>query len=417
MAHAGTGSSPLRWTRALAGQNAGSHVLSLGASPFQSIQANVADDRLVTCQGITDAGKCPSDLAPRVSQVPCGECVEVAALVSEFSLMLGMDMYTENPGKDALRFTRTMVTNQLAKFTPQLYVRLTRQTGRGDGKGDPSQTADYFLRCFDDYREQLGLDRDQVKDFLTGKLLLEYGPGDVLGVALLMYAHGAEFVQCVDRFPLERVSPKNIRTYLEMLDRLDPGPRERAKGAFNEFGEPKSGFNQRLIKYSVTANGLIDQQDAYDLIISRAVLEHVNLLELTISDMAKALRPDGIAVHKVDLKSHGMDRYRSFDFLTWPEWMYRLMNSHKGTPNRWRVDKYKEFVGRHGLRFKALAHTGQLEPEEINRIRPKLATAFRGIPTDELSWLGFWMVLERATTEPASGSTRTLAAANSGIFS
>lgn len=305
-------------------------------------------------------------------------------------------MYTENPGKDALRFTRAVLTNQLARFTPNLYFRLTQQTGRGEGNDDPNQTADYFFRCFDDYRVQLGLDEDKVKDFLKGKAILEYGPGDVLGVAMLMYAHGAEFVQCVDRFPLERASAKNIRIYMEMLDRLGPEQRDRASRAFNDFGEPGSGFNPRLVKYSVTRNGLIDKQDAYDLIISRAVLEHVDRLEMTIRDMANALRTDGIAIHKVDLKSHGMDRYQSFDFLTWPESMYRLMNSHKGNPNRWRVDKYKELVGRHGLRFKALEHTGQLAPEKIDRIRPKLATSFRGIPTDELTWMGFWMVLERA---------------------
>lgn len=305
-------------------------------------------------------------------------------------------MYTENPGKDALRFTRAVLTNQLARFTPKLYLRLTQETGRGDGKDTPSQTADYFLRCFDDYRERLGLDADHIEDFLKGKAILEYGPGDVLGVALLMYAHGAEFVQCVDRFPLEKVSATNIRIYREIMDRLGPEQRARASRAFIDSGKPGSGFNQRLVKYSVTNNGLIDKQGAYDLIISRAVLEHVDRLEMTISDMANALSAGGIAIHKVDLKSHGMDRYQSFDFLTWPESIYRLMNSHKGNPNRWRVDKYKELVGRHGLRFKALAHTGQLEPEKINRIRPKLATSFRHIPTDELTWLGFWMVLERA---------------------
>lgn len=304
-------------------------------------------------------------------------------------------MYTENLGKDAIRFTRAALLNQLARSAPSLYTKLKQDTGRGDGTADSSQTVEYFFRCFDEYRQKLGLDRDQVRDFLKGKAVLEYGPGDVLGIALLMYAHGAEFVHCVDRFPLERASAKNIQTYMEMLDRLAPEQRERASRAFNDFGAPESGFDQRLVKYSVTANGLINEQCAYDLIISRSVLEHVNCLDMTIGDIANALRMDGISVHKVDLKSHGLDRYQPFDFLTWPESIYQLMNSHKGSPNRWRVDKYKELVVRHGLRFRELTHTGQLEPEKINRIRPKLATGFRRIPTDELTWLGFWMVLER----------------------
>lgn len=305
-------------------------------------------------------------------------------------------MYSENPGRDALRFTRAVLTNQLARFTPKLYSNLTQQTGRGEGTANPIEIAAYFIRCFDEYMDRLDVECSQAGQFLRGKAVLEYGPGDVLGVSLLMYAHGAEFVQCVDRFPLERASATNIQTYKEIMDRLGPEQRERARHAFNDVGKPESGFDPRAVSYSVTRDGLINKPDAFDLIISRAVLEHVDRLEMTIIDMATALRQDGISIHKVDLKSHGMDRYQSFDFLTWPESAYRLMNSHKGNPNRWRVDKYREFVVRHGLRFKALTHTGQLDPEQIDRIRPQLAADFRGIPTEELTWLGFWMVLERA---------------------
>lgn len=306
-------------------------------------------------------------------------------------------MYTENLGKDAFRFTKAVVTNQLARFAPKLYVSLTHETGRGeDGDRDSSQTAAYFRRCFDDYRERLGLDSEQFEDFLRGKDVLEYGPGDVLGVALLMYAHGAEFVHCVDRFAREKISAKNIQTYMELLDGLGRKQRNRANGAFHVFGDPASGFNPNRVKYSVTKNGLINERNGYDLVMSRAVLEHVNCLEMTIADMANALRADGIAIHNVDLKSHNLDRYQPFDFLTWPVSIYHLMHSHKGRPNRWRVDKYKEVVGRSGLRFRTLVDTGKLEAEKIERIRPKLASRFRDVPTEELTWLGFWMVLERA---------------------
>lgn len=303
-------------------------------------------------------------------------------------------MYSENPAMDAYRFTRATLMNLLARYTPDLYGHLKQDTGRGSGLVDPVQTADYFLRCYDDYLAQLGLNKEQAGNFLNDKVVLEYGPGDILGLALLMYAHGAKLVQCVDRFPLERATSRNLQTYLALLDKLAPAQRARANQAFNIVGDPASGFNPELVRYSVTRDGLINQPAAYDLIISRSVLEHVNCLEKTIADMAAALRPDGITVHKVDLKSHGLDRYLPLDFLTWPDWLYQMMNSHKGSPNRWRVDTYKDLVVRHGLRIRSLAETGRLEPESIERIRSKLPARFRDIPTDELSWLGFWMVLE-----------------------
>ncbi|MFD0740492.1 methyltransferase domain-containing protein [Lysobacter koreensis] len=306
-------------------------------------------------------------------------------------------MYTESLGKDAVRFTKAVATNQLARFAPKLYLNLSHETGRGEeDSSDASQNAEYFRRCFDDYRHRLGFDVAQFEAFLRGKAVLEYGPGDVLGVALLLYAHGADYVHCVDRFAREKATAKNIQTYKELLDGLEPAQRKRADGAFNDFGDPASGFNPNRVRYSVTRDGLIGEKNAYDVVMSRSVLEHVNCLDKTIGDMAATLRPDGIAIHKVDLKSHNLDRYLPFDFLTWPESIYQLMHSHKGRPNRWRVDKYKEVVGRSGLRFRTLVDTGRLEADKIERIRPKLAATFRDVPTDELSWLGFWMVLERA---------------------
>lgn len=305
-------------------------------------------------------------------------------------------MYTENLGKDVVHFAHAFATNQLAKFAPKLYLNLNHQSGRSTEPTDPARTAEYFLRCIEDYRQQLGMDRKGFEAFLHGKAVLEYGPGDVLGVALLMYAHGAEFVQCVDRFARKKATPENIETYRILLDRLDGESRERANGAFNVYGDPSSGLDERRVRYSVTPDGLIGERDAYDLVISRSVLEHVNSLDKTMADMASALRRGGLAIHKVDLKSHQLDRYQPFDFLTWPESMYQLMHSHKGRPNRWRVNKYREVAQRAGLRFLTLADTGRLEPQKISRIRPKLASHLRDVPDEELGWLGFWMVLQHA---------------------
>ena len=79
----------------------------------------------------------------------------------------------------------------------------------------------------------------------------------------------------------------------------------------------------------------------------------VNCLEKTIDQIARALKPDGVSVHKVDLGGHGLDRYRPLDFLSWPDRVYALMYSRKGRPNRWRVDTYQELAERSGLTIKS----------------------------------------------------------------
>lgn len=306
-------------------------------------------------------------------------------------------MYTRNPAKDALRFVKAFASNQLARIAPKTYVNLTNQTGRSssDDSSEASlQVARYFIQCFRDYGEQLDLNEQEFSDYLKGKSVLEYGPGDILGIALLLYAHGAERVNCVDRFPLSRLSEKNISIYQHLLDSLDSDKRARADNAFNIKGDPASGFKAEAVNYKITENGLSNANRQYDLVISRAVLEHVNDLEKTMQDIKQSMKAGGISIHQVDLKSHGLDRYAELDFLTWPTLLYKAMYSHKGFPNRWRIDKYKQLAECSKLHIKKLTPTSKLEPEQISAIYPSLAKEFRHISPSDLCWKGFWIVLE-----------------------
>lgn len=297
---------------------------------------------------------------------------------------------------DAAAFCRATASNQLARLMPAAYVRLTRQTGRGTAPETVEEVADYFSRCFYDYFKLLQVPLAERSSFLNGKVVLEYGPGDVLGVALLMYAHGAAEVHCVDRFPLQRATPKTLAILARLLDSLEGDVRRRACSAFKREGDPSSGFDSSKVAYLVTKNGVSNSLRRYDLILSRAVLEHVDNLDATFIDMRDALRSGGVCVHLVDLKSHGLDRRAAFDFLTWSDCAYRWMYSHKGYPNRWRIDHYRELVGKYELSCRVMRPTGRLSESDIAAIRSDLAKRFRDLSTEDLSWLGFWMILEHA---------------------
>lgn len=303
-------------------------------------------------------------------------------------------MYTENLAQDAVRFAKATASNLLARFAPGVYVRLTQQTGRGAGEDRPEDIALYFERCFDDYRQQLGISAADFPAYLRGRHVLEYGPGDILGTALLFHAHGAAAVECVDRFPLQSVSAKNAAVYRALIERLPEPARTRARQAFVVEGDPASGLRPGAVAYRVTPDGLAARASAFDLIVSRAVLEHVNSLDATLRDVARCLKPGGVSVHNVDLRSHNLDRYRPFDFLTWPEAAYRLMYSHKGFPNRWRPDAYRAILSHMPLTLRTMEPTGRIAAEDVERIRPRVARHLRGASADDLAWTGFWMRLE-----------------------
>lgn len=303
-------------------------------------------------------------------------------------------MYSPNKLNDVKTFCKAVLTNQLAHWSPKLYIQFTKETGRKQKEERPEEVGTYFLRCFSDYFAQLEIASADIQPFLRGKHVLEYGPGNILGMPLLMYAHGADFVQCVDRFPLQNMTEFNARVYQCLLESLPPALRARAEHAFHDPADFSKGFRPEKILYSVNANGVSGARQAYDLIISRAVLEHVNDLSGTFLDIKQSMKPDGVSVHRVDLRSHGLDRYTDLDFLTWPDALYAIMYSHKGTPNRWRVNKYKEAANQQNLTCVKFQPVQKIELEKIRTIRNYLAKAFRDISDEELACIDFWIVLK-----------------------
>lgn len=301
--------------------------------------------------------------------------------------------------KDAKRFARAAVTNQLASFAPNLYLRLTGQTGRGEGGNTPPEIADYFVRCFEDYRSRLAALGIRLEDAIADGALLEYGPGDLPGVALLMYAHGARSVTCADRFAMVNLSPTNLAVLRLLLAGLPEERRERAAQAFRTAGDPSSGFRPEAIDYLVTPDGCVRQPGRYALVYSRAVLEHVNDLVATFRDIDAALMADGIAIHEIDLKSHGLHRETPLDFLCWPEWAWSVMHSNKGVPNRLRIDRYRDLIQRTGMKQLSFDVNETAPMESITAARPCLARPFRHLSDEDLSWLSFWMVLRKSTYE------------------
>lgn len=299
--------------------------------------------------------------------------------------------------RDPARVLRAVLTNQIARIAPDLYVRLTGQTGRGAAAEEaPSDVGRYFRRCVDDVLQRLGVGQDQACDFLRDQVVLEYGPGDLPGVALLLVAKGARKVYCVDRFPLVRLTPKNGRVIAGLLASLSGQERARMQACLRNPDDPCAGFDPQFIESVVRPGGLSGLRDAADVVISRAVLEHVNDLPATFADMCSAMRTGARAVHLVDLRSHGLHREHQLDFLAWPPLLWHLMYSEKGVPNRWRIDHYRSILrSMPELRTLEMSTTRTAGPDEVRAVRPMLAAPFRGLCDEDLACLGFWLVLQK----------------------
>jgi SAM-dependent methyltransferase len=304
--------------------------------------------------------------------------------------------FGHRPLADAVRLARAVATNQLARVMPEVYVRVTGETGRGREVSTPAETAQYFMQCMQDYLEVLEQPIEEMTAFWSDKRVVEYGPGDIPGVALLLVGIGARSVLCVDRFPLVRFDEYQQTVIQELAGLLpDSEAQGRMWACFVDPKDLSAGLREGPIRYAITESGLVGQRDIADIVISRAVLEHVNDLSATFDDMAAVLAPDGVAVHKVDLKSHGLHRRNRLDFLTWPDCLWQWMYSEKGAPNRLRVDRYESEASRVGFRLDVIKACELASQTEIDEVRPHLAKPFRSLTDEQLAWLSFWMVARR----------------------
>jgi SAM-dependent methyltransferase len=260
----------------------------------------------------------------------------------------------------------------------------------------------YIKSVFNDYKKVSG------KEKFYGKVL-ELGPGDSDGVGLLFLSDGASHVDLADRFYSARDSEQQKRIsdcLMAEYPRLSQLKPDLDKYLTRYYGEDASGekfFDKR--------------EGGYDMIVSRAVLEHVDDPELVIRKMYTSLNQEGCLIHKVDLRDHGMfsPGKSAVKFLEVPGFLYKLMTCGSGLPNRYLFHRYKQLLqslnpnvkffctGLHGVDpfqeiYKMDSIPAELENHAITFIdsnKHLFAKESKKVPSKDLAISSFFFVLEK----------------------
>ena len=173
----------------------------------------------------------------------------------------------------------------------------------------------------------------------------EVGPGDNAGVGLLLRAAGCESVELIDRFRSYRSPDQQRRIYQALADRHElPGPLDR--GWTTRTCPVSSGVSVPSAE-EYFAREAPDGGRRYDLIVSRAALEHLYDPLGALRSMAACLNPGGRMLHKIDFRDHGMftPAHPELTFLRYPGPLYRQMTQHSGLPNRMLLHRYRSLAG------------------------------------------------------------------------
>lgn len=280
-----------------------------------------------------------------------------------------------------------------------------------------SKSLNYIEEVFTEYFTYSGLS----PKFIQNKKILEIGTGENLGVILRLICHGAQRVDTIDRFNSLIAEDAQLALYREIERNLPDDQRPLFSSAI-QFNKGYR-LNEDKLHY-ITGVGIEPMETAlkkenYDIIISRAVLEHVFKIENSIKVMDRLLRPGGVMIHEIDFRDHGMFSRFGFNpltFLTVKDNLWKKMTSHIGAPNRKIINFYQETFSSLGYDItilkilvvgsKVKIHKENIEYnidyqnrniEIVQNIRPYLLPRYGVLSDDDLLVAGIFLKATKST--------------------
>jgi hypothetical protein len=282
-------------------------------------------------------------------------------------------------------------------------------SGMAHRHGNLQNSIKYIEEVFADYRTYAGV------EVFHGRVA-EVGPGDSSGVAMLFIADGCQSVDLVDRFYSKRDPEFHASVHRALIAR-HRNLSERL-GMVAVTGECDSEPVVRHYGPSAAAEKYFDNHQGYDFIVSRAVLEHVYDPILALRRMVLALNQEGMLLHKVDLRDHGMfsSCHHELKYFEVHDALYPLITRGSGRPNRVLVNRYREaLIGMqvpYRILVTRLAGVGDIVPhlpyEEIDSalrvkslayvrsVRGRFARSLQNLSDEDLSVSGFFLIAKRA---------------------
>lgn len=256
------------------------------------------------------------------------------------------------------------------------------------------------------------------------RTVLELGPGDSIGIGLMALLTGAEQYYALDavRHALTKTNLKVFDDLVKLLMMQAPIP---SGGEFSEvlpkledYRFPKQILNEARLAQALAPERLdrlrnylgIDltarpicylaplgqmkevPDNSVDLIISQAVMEHVDDIEDIYAECFRSLQPGGFMSHQIDLRCHDTasewNGHWKYSELTW-----RLMRG--GRPwfiNRQPCSAHIRVATQVGFTIRAEIK----ESCSIGILRGQLAGRFKALSEHDLSTAGIFLVASKS---------------------
>lgn len=229
---------------------------------------------------------------------------------------------------------------------------------------------------------------------LAGTKILELGPGSDFGPQLIFASHGAK-VSVADRF-LAAWDEQYHPQFYRMLRARWNGPAGGLDAVIAANGYPSEAIGQ----IARSAEQLDHIGDAsFDLVLSNAVLEHVQDLPQVARNLARITRSPGSNMHQIDFCDHGA-RSRPLEFLLLSnreqEASFKRMHGELG--NRQRASEANSHFQAAGFVVETIEKNGLVDENYLREFLPRLRqsrSAYRDWPVEDLRIIGALFTLRK----------------------
>jgi hypothetical protein len=183
---------------------------------------------------------------------------------------------------------------------------------------------------------------------LTGKRVIELGPGPDLGTGIVILAFGAKSYTAVDKNKLIRKTPPSF--YNVLLNHLKELPGySNARTTVHNL--QRGNFNKDFC-YIWDPTLVLQKSPSkkFDILVSQAVLEHLVNIKQIFEILYSKMDLHSVMVHEVDLGAHtGLIRtIDPLNLLRYSDLIWNLLK-FDGSPNRLCMSDYRKILHQTGF--------------------------------------------------------------------
>lgn len=220
---------------------------------------------------------------------------------------------------------------------------------------------------------------------VSGRHVLELGPGSDLGTGIILLALGAESYTAYDIHDLaKRTTVEYYKGLINALTNMNYGIPAHIENNLEEL----IGENSEKLKFVKSKHFDFTEfaDDSFDLIVSQAAFEHFGNPKKTIQEISKKCKSGARFIAVIDIATHSrwlrqkdpLNIYRIHDFI------YRLL-AQPATPNRVRPEDYRATLAACGWTDIHIDSRKTASVDYVDKVRDSIRPRFRDDHLRDLS--------------------------------